>query len=103
MQKAEKIILSTAQLESSLVTLFRSSGIDIDVEPFIRTEHVPVDEFFPVIRSIDKRSAVVFTSTTAVNSVARLFDKQSVDWRIFCIGNTTKDSIIQKFGGNNIE
>ena len=45
---------------------------------------------------------VVFTSMNAVNAVRNLYQKKP-SWKIFCIGNTTKELVKKFFGEENIK
>lgn len=97
-------ILCTRPVDESLIETARDKGIDIDVLSFIETEPIENVEVQQEVEAALLLSAtVVFTSMNAVEAVAEfLFDEQP-DWKIYCIGNTTRDLVIKYFGEASLE
>ncbi len=92
-------ILCTRPVDEALIEIAKQKGIDIDVLSFIETEPIENVEVQQEVEAALLLSAtIVFTSMNAVEAVADfLFDEQP-DWKIYCIGNTTRDLVIKYFG-----
>ncbi len=96
-------ILSTRPLKDSLLQQGNESGIGIDVLSFIETEAIHTYEVRQEIENaLLQSSAVVFTSMNAVEAVADVLDGQHPDWRIYCIGNTTRQLVRKYFGEGSV-
>ncbi|MEP6711214.1 MAG: uroporphyrinogen-III synthase [Ferruginibacter sp.] len=92
-------ILSTRDVEQHVKDLCATNNILLDTISFIATEPIETVEVQQEIENALLLSAtVIFTSMNAVEAVAEfLFDAQP-DWKIYCIGNTTKKLVIKYFG-----
>ena len=99
MQQNKVSILSTRPLNDSLIDEAKQLNIEIGVLSFIETEPIQSIEVQQEIENaLLKSSAVVFTSMNAVEAVANELDGQQPDWRIYSIGNTTKQLVKRYFG-----
>jgi len=91
-------ILSTGPVAEELIKEAAENYIIIDEISFITTEDIDDIAIEKKIRELsNQKITVVFTSTNAVNAVARFISKQP-SWKIFCIGSTTK-TLVKKFFG----
>lgn len=103
--KSNKIqVLCTRPIPDDLVEEAASKGIVVDVLSFIDTEPIESVEVQQEIENALILSAiVVFTSMNAVEAVAEfLFDEQP-DWKIYCMGNTTRQLVKKYFGERSIQ
>src|SRR4030095_9800664 len=99
MQENKISILSTRPIDESLIKEARQLNIKIDVLSFIETEPIRSIEVQQEIENaLLKSSAVVFTSMNAVEAVAHELDEQQPDWKIYSIGNATKQLVKKYFG-----
>lgn len=99
MQKFKASILSTRLIDEVLIKQAKSKNISIDVLSFIETEAIDSLDVYEEIESILLESAViVFTSMNAVEAVGAHLHDYKPDWKIYCIGNATKKSVIEYFG-----
>jgi uroporphyrinogen-III synthase len=96
-------ILCTRPVDKSALDLCTANNISLDVLSFITTAPIETVEVQQEIENaLILSTVVVFTSTNAVEAVAKfLFDAQP-DWRIFCIGNTTMQLVKKYFGEEKI-
>lgn len=92
-------ILSTRPLETALVEAAKAKDITIDIVSFIDTTPVKSAGIQEEIKKVFTRPAtIVFTSMNAVNAVATHLNGETPAWRIFCIGNTTRELAGRYFG-----
>src|SRR4030095_3093024 len=99
MQQNKISILSTRPLDDSLIEKAKQLNIEIDVLSFIETKSIQSIEVQQEIENaLMKSSTVVFTSMNAVEAIANELNEQHPDWRIYSIGNTTKQLIKRYFG-----
>jgi uroporphyrinogen-III synthase len=97
-------ILITAEINESLLHELTSQGFKADIIPFIKIEIVRSKQLQEQIENILKENAViVFTSSNAVEAVGDYIQNKKLSWEIYCIGNTTKNSVIKYFGDNAVE
>ncbi len=96
-------VLCTRPIPEELVTEAAAKNIQIDILSFIDTEPIESVEVQQEIENALILSAtVVFTSMNAVEAVAEfLFDEQP-DWKIYCMGNTTRQLVKKYFGEKSI-
>lgn len=103
MQQTKISILSTRPLNQSLIAEANAAGIAVDEISFIETEPVQSIEVQQEIEQAYLQTAtVVFTSMNAVDAVTSWQDGQQPDWDIYCIGNTTKQLIVESFGEHSV-
>jgi uroporphyrinogen-III synthase len=97
-------ILCTRNIDASLAEAAAKKNIVIDVLSFIATEPIETVEVQQEIEnSFLLSTVVVFTSMNAVEAVAAFLQEQDrPDWRIYCIGNTTKQLAEKYFGEYSI-
>ncbi|MDB5203734.1 MAG: Uroporphyrinogen synthase [Ferruginibacter sp.] len=91
--------LCSRPVSESIVADARAKGVLIDCLSFISTEPIEnVEVQQEIEHALLLDTTVVFTSMNAVEAVAEhLFDEQPA-WRIYCIGQTTKQLVEKYFG-----
>ncbi|MEO7263396.1 MAG: uroporphyrinogen-III synthase [Ferruginibacter sp.] len=100
---AEIKVLSTRPLAREIVEAAFSKGIDLAIKPFIKTvpiENVEVQQ--EIEHALSLVTSVVFTSMNAVEAVAEFILEELPAWKIYCIGNTTKQLVEKYFGVKSI-
>ncbi len=99
MQQNKIFILSTRPIDDPLINEAKHQNIEIDILSFIETVPIRSIEVQQEIENaLLKSSAVVFTSMNAVEAVANELDGHQPDWRIYSIGNTTRQLVKKYFG-----
>ena len=102
MQKNKIHILSTRPLGEALVKKAALQNIIVDEIEFIKTEEISDKGITQKTQSLLKENiTAVFTSMNAVEVVGKLLTTKS-SWKIFSIGNTTKNLLIKYFGKESI-
>ncbi len=92
-------ILSTRDVEQHVKYLCAANNILLDTISFIATEAIETVEVQQEIENaLLLSTTVVFTSMNAVEAVAEFLFEAQPDWKIYCIGNTTKKLVIKYFG-----
>jgi uroporphyrinogen-III synthase len=103
MQKSKIKILSTRLLDDEFIRDAEIKDVLVDVIPFIKTEPISSPELQKKIQETSAMSTtIVFTSTNAVEAVATEINDQEINWKIFCIGHSTKQSVVKIFGESSI-
>lgn len=98
MQKTKIQILSTRPLNSELKDEAALHNIIIDEISFIETKLIESKEISDIIENyLQQNTTAIFTSMNAVDAVAKHL-KQKPKWKIYCIGNTTKELVNEHFG-----
>jgi uroporphyrinogen-III synthase len=90
-------------LDQSLVEEARRNNLEIDIMSFIET--TPVRDIVlekEIENALHQTAVVVFTSMNAVDAVASRLKEQKPDWKIFCIGYTTRQLAENYFGKQSI-
>ena len=99
-------ILSTRSIDNALIQDASSKNIDIDVISFIKTERVLTAGVLNEVQKASAESAAVaFTSSNAVEAVAAGLDLLKTNpfhWKIYCIGQATRHSVVKYFGEGSI-
>lgn len=96
-------ILSTRPVSEHQIHEASFKNIVIEVVSFIETEPIENVEVQQEIESALLRpSAVVFTSMNAVDAVSQFITDEKPSWKIYCIGNTTKQLAVKYFGDETI-
>ncbi|MBS1607797.1 MAG: uroporphyrinogen-III synthase [Bacteroidetes bacterium] len=96
-------ILCTRPVNDELIQEAFRNDIIVDVIPFIETEPIETVEVQQEIEQAYIQSAtIVFTSMNAVEAVGAYLEDQEPEWRIYCIGNTTKQLVAEYFGEEKI-
>ena len=97
-------ILSTALLDQPLINKAHDAGIILDAMSFIQivdiTDENDVREQIEALYT--QKATVVFTSANAVRAVCEQAYFIKPDWKIYCIGNATKNSILEYFDATAI-
>jgi uroporphyrinogen-III synthase len=96
-------ILSTRPVEESLIEKAAGKGIAVDVLSFIDT--VPLEDMNVVgkiSQYAQQNCIIIFTSMNAVDSVIHQLNNAKPVWKIFCMGNTTKQLVKDFFGDDHI-
>ena len=102
MQKTRLNILSTRPLNKQIIECAAEQNIFIDCISFIDTEPIADKELKEKIKKLStERITAVFTSMNAVEAVKENLSSKP-EWRIFSIGQTTKELIADFFGSENI-
>ena len=103
MQQNKINILSTRPLSKELINEATEKNIFIECISFIETEMIVDESLKKTINTLSHLSLnIVFTSMNAVEAVAKYLNGIKPNWRIFCIGSTTKKLAEENFGKNTI-
>jgi len=95
-------ILCTRSLDSMLVYKAANNGIRIDEVAFVETEPILINEVKQQVQTIaTKKATVVFTSMNAVDAVTSQL-LQKPDWKIYCVGGITKETVFNFFGEKSV-
>jgi uroporphyrinogen-III synthase len=91
MLKNNPAILITGELDDLLLKPLTSKGFTVDVMPFIKTETRQTQQIQQTIHNIAQLQAtVVFTSSNAVEAAQHFVKKKKINWKIYCVGNSTR-------------
>jgi uroporphyrinogen-III synthase len=103
MQQNKITILSTRPLANAIIRIATEKNIVIETISLIETEPIITEEVKENIIDLLKQPQVaVFTSMNAVEAVAAYLSAAKTNWKIFCIGSTTKKLVKGYFGENAI-
>jgi uroporphyrinogen-III synthase len=95
-------ILSTKKLRQETIYKASLNNIEIDVLPFITIEPIEDEELKTKLKSfLQQNITAVFTSKNAVVPFDQIVNAE-VPWKIFCIGQSTKKSVVKLFGEEKI-
>ena len=96
-------ILSTRLLDDEFILDAQSQNLSIDVVSFIKTDPVSSAESGEEIsRALAGAGPIVFTSSNAIEAIASKIKDQKIPRKVFCIGYTTKRSVVKYFGEGSI-
>ena len=96
-------VLCTRPVAAELVQEAAAKGIAIDMLSFIETAPIKSVEVQQEIENVLNLTAtVVFTSMNAVEAVAEFLIDEQPEWKIYCIGNTTRRLVKKYFGEHSI-
>ena len=96
--KINTYILSTAEIEQSLVDDALGHGVEIHPMSFIEVMPVADSTLAEELeRLCTLQITVVFTSANAVSAIASSLEKFQPRWTIYCIGNATKNAVLNYF------
>jgi uroporphyrinogen-III synthase len=102
MQKNKLNILSTRPLSEVIIQQALKQDVSIDCIPFIETEPIKTPQLKEKIQRLSELNILaVFTSMNAVEAVKEYLPSKT-SWKIFSIGQTTKELIEDFFGKENI-
>ncbi|HSZ84749.1 MAG TPA: uroporphyrinogen-III synthase [Puia sp.] len=103
MQQNKISILSTRPLQAGLINKASEKNFDIQTISFIETKAIEEDSLKQRILHLSHHQlTVVFTSMNAVDAVSSFLSGKKPDWKIFCIGSTTKKLVTENFGEHSI-
>ena len=92
-------ILSTGQLDPSMIRIALKKDIDLECIPFIKINSIESAQMRQEILAIlSKKETVVFTSTNAVEAVASCIGGIKPGWSIYCIEGATSILAGKYFG-----
>ena len=95
-------ILSTRPVGEALVKEAAQNDIVIDEVSFIKIEEIENAEIKEKIGELSHQNiTAIFTSKNAVNVVKKYIPTKT-PWKIFCIGNATREGVERIFGEENI-
>lgn len=97
-------LLSTVILGQPLVTKAAEGGMTLDCVSFI--EVAAIDDaalMAEMERLCSMNITAVFTSVNAVKAVSKLVYIAKPNWQIYCIGNATKNALLDYFNAANIK
>ena len=96
-------ILSTRPLHETLLQEAKQAGIDIDELSFIETSPIQSPSLQSEIdEALQQSITAVFTSMNAVEAVADQIKGKKPSWKIYCIGTTTQQLVVNYFGQDAI-
>lgn len=96
-------VLCTRPVSEMLVEDAVAKGIELDLLSFITTAPIETVEVQQEVEHALLLSAtIVFTSMNAVEAVAAFMIDTIPNWRIYCIGNTTRQLVTKYFGEASI-
>ena len=95
--------MSTRLLDDEFILDAQSQNLSIDVVSFIKTDPVSSAESGEEIsRALAGAGPIVFTSSNAIEAIASKIKDQKIPRKVFCIGYTTKRSVVKYFGEGSI-
>ncbi|MEO5782946.1 MAG: uroporphyrinogen-III synthase [Ginsengibacter sp.] len=95
-------ILSTKKLNQETIDKASLNYIAVDELSFITTEPIKDEELKTVLKSfLQQNITAVFTSKNAVAAFDQIVNAE-VPWKIFCIGQSTRNSVARVFGEEKI-
>ena len=102
MESTKKYLLSTRPLPRAIHEEGAKKNIIIEELSFIATKPIKDEALYQQIKTLaTEQHTVVFTSMNAVEAVAAQINKVPA-WQIYCIGNTTRKLIEEKWGKESI-
>jgi len=102
MANSKTFILSTRPVGEAALSKALKYGMVIEEISFIETEEDIDDSKTKKIKELSgRKNSVVFTSMNAVEAVGKIASEIH-NWKIYCIGNTTKKLVEKYFGKKNI-
>lgn len=102
MKKTKLKVLSTKVLNQETLDKASVNDITIDELPFITTAPINTDELKNILRGfLQQNITAVFTSKNSVKAFDQIVNAE-VPWKIFCIGNSTKNFVSKIFGEEKV-
>lgn len=92
-------ILSTVLLGQALINRAHDDGIALDAMSFIQVVDITDENGLPeqIEELYKKPITAVFTSVNAVRAIFEQAYFSKPDWKIYCLGNATKNAILEYF------
>ncbi|MBC7830161.1 MAG: uroporphyrinogen-III synthase [Chitinophagaceae bacterium] len=92
-------ILCTRPLSQQLIGIVEKNGYHVDIIPFIKTEQIVSAELTDRIHQFSLQSiTAIITSMNAAEAVIKELNGVKPQWTFYCIGNTTRGTLVQYFG-----
>ena len=96
-------ILSTKNLRKETLAEAAASGLKIEELSFIETVSLDNSELRRQVNAIaDKYASIIFTSSKAVEAVAKLVGNKENQWRFYCTSPQTLKTVIDHFSEERI-
>src|SRR4051812_736430 len=97
-------ILITAEINESLLTELISREFKTEIIPFIKIEIIRSKQLQAQIETILKQNAtLVFTSNHGVEAIGEYVSNIKTGQKVYCIGNTTRNSVVKYFGNKSVK
>ncbi len=96
-------LLSTIALDGPLIDKAKKRGMELDALSFIRVNYATADMEPELMELRDLPITAVFTSANAVNAIADIVLLSEAAWNIYCIGNATKNAVMESFSETAIK
>ena len=91
-------ILSTKELDPSLIGQAGQKGFQIDMIPFISLEPANDPGLRQTVQNLcDQSIPVIFTSVQAVRLASKYIEQKNPSWKIFCLGLATRKAVEAAF------
>lgn len=102
MESTKKYLLSTRPLPKAIHEEGAKKNVIVEELSFIATKAIKDETLNEKIKTLStKQHTVVFTSMNAVEAVAAQINEVP-DWKIYSVGNTTRQLIEEKWGADKI-
>jgi len=102
--KINTYVLSTVDLDQSLIAHALEHGVEIDAVSFIQVDPVKDDNLREELEEMSKlQLTAVFTSANAINAISETLQSCKPNWNVYCIGNATKKAVLQYFDASCIK
>lgn len=96
--KINTYVLSTAELDDSLINKAMSHGVELDAVSFIQVEPIKDDNLNEELEELCKlHLTAVFTSANAIAALSGVLTKCKPNWNIYCIGKATRTAALAHF------
>lgn len=96
-------ILCTVPIPQTLIDTVAAKGIDMDIVSLINIQRTGSNELRDGIEILSgKEQHVIFTSANAVTIVKDYMHPGPSKWKVYCIGNATKQAIEKNIGVSNV-
>jgi len=97
-------LLSTVQLDQSLIAKAVERGIVLDCIPFIKVEIIKDKEIATEVERLCSLPVIAaFTSVHAVYALSKSLYIHKPDWDIYCVGNATRNALLEYFHASAIK
>ena len=102
--KINTYVLSTAELDKSLIKKALDHHIELDALSFIQVDPIREHNLDEELRDLCKlQLTAVFTSANAINAMSAILKNSKPSWNIYCIGKATKKAVLEHFDAAQIK
>ncbi len=102
--KINTYVLSTAELDKSLINAALNNGIELDALSFIEVEPIREKNLKEELAELCKLSlTAVFTSANAISAISGILKSLKPIWNVYCIGSATKKAVLEYFDSSLIK